>query len=197
MAHRRTGRPPSPAVEIACEQPADYDAIRDVVRQAFATHEGVADLVDLIRQSPRYIPELALVARRDADVVGYVMLSHADLVDGAGERHQVITLSPLAVAPQQQQRRIGSALVEDALVRADQMREPLVILEGSPRYYPRFGFRKAGEYGISIDLPDWAPPEAAMVHPLSAYDPAISGRLDYPPAFRAIDEHRPARRPSR
>ena len=189
MANLRDGKPPSAVVEIAREEATDHAAIRDVVRRAFPTQQSVADLVDLIRQSPRYVPELALVARRGPNVVGYVMVSHADVIDDTGVRHQVLTLSPVAVAPEQQLQRIGATLIADALVRADQMREPLVILEGSPRYYPRFGFRPAHECGVSIDLPDWAPPEAAMVYPLSNYRPAISGKLDYPPAFHAISEH--------
>jgi len=62
-----------------------------------------------------------------------------------------------------------------------------VTLEGSPRYYPRFGFRPAGDYDVRIDLPDWAPPEAAMVFPLPAYRREVRGRVDYPAAFSQID----------
>lgn len=31
--------------------------------------------------------------------------------------------------------------------------------------------------GITMRLPDWAPPEAGMARPLSAYDPSTRGRL--------------------
>jgi putative acetyltransferase len=61
-----------------------------------------------------------------------------------------------------------------------------VVLEGSPAYYPRFGFRDCRTLGIQIDLPDWAPRDAGQAYPLSAYDDAIRGRLRYPPAFAAI-----------
>ena len=74
-----------------------------------------------------------------------------------------------------------------ALAAAEEMGEPLVMLEGSPRFYPRFGFRDARTIGIAIDLPDWAPPEAGMAYPLSSYDGAMRGRLVYPPAFAALD----------
>jgi putative acetyltransferase len=66
----------------------------------------------------------------------------------------------------------------------------VVVLEGSPAYYPRFGFRRADELGITIDLPDWAPAEAAMVLPLSGYYPAVRGKLEYPPAFIATGSGR-------
>lgn len=173
-------------LEIEPEQPADRAAIRDVVRAAFHTHQSVADLVDLIRDSPEFVPELSLVARHEGAVVGHVMLSRAAVVDERGDRHGVLTLSPLAVAPQVQGRGVGSALVPAGLAGAESLGAPLVVLEGSPRYYPRFGFRDCRTFGITIELPDWAPPDAGMVYPLSAYDPATRGRLVYPPAFAAI-----------
>jgi len=165
------------------ERPSDHAAVRAVVRAAFAHHESVADVVDLIRASPQFVPELALVARIHRQVAGFVMLSQAEVVDDSGDRHVVLTLSPLAVAPALQGRGIGSALVPAVLRAAAGRPEPLVVLEGSPRYYPRFGFRDCREFGISIALPDWAPPAAGMVFPLPAYDARVRGRLVYPPAF--------------
>ncbi len=159
-----------------------------MVGAAFADEPAVVTLVELIRESPEYVPELALVARVAGEVAGFVMLSHAELVDDgaeAGRRHRVLTLSPLAVAPALQGRGIGSALVRAGLTEAERLGEPLVVLEGSPRYYPRFGFRDSREFGISLTLPDWAPPEAGMVCVLSGYDPRMRGRVVYPPAFAA------------
>lgn len=171
---------------IEPEQAADHQAVRRVVAAAFAHQPQVADLVELIRASPQYEPELALVARRGGEVVGHVMVSHAELVDDAAGTWDVLTLSPLAVRPDVQRQGVGSALVVEALRRADATGASLVTLEGSPAYYPRFGFRDARTVGVTIDLPDWAPPDAGQVYPLSAYDPAVRGRLVYPPAFAAV-----------
>ena len=99
----------------------------------------------------------------------------------------MLTLSPLAVRPDVQRQGVGSALVVEALRRADATGAALVTLEGSPAYYPRFGFRDARTLGVTIDLPDWAPRDAGQVYLLSAYDPAVRGRLVYPPAFAASD----------
>ena len=60
------------------------------------------------------------------------------------------------------------------------------MLEGSPAYYPRFGFVDCRTIGIRIDLPDWAPADAGQAHLLSAYDPAARGLVVYPPAFAAV-----------
>jgi putative acetyltransferase len=171
---------------IEPEQAADHQAVRRVVAAAFADHPEVADLVELIRTSPQYEPELALVARRGGDVVGHVMISHAELLESDGTGWDVLTLSPLAVRPDVQRQGVGSALVVEALRRADSSGAALVILEGSPAYYPRFGFRDARTLGVTVDLPDWASPDSGQVYPLSAYDPVVRGRLVYPPAFAVI-----------
>ena len=68
---------------IEPEQEDDHQAVRRVVAAAFAHHPEVADLVELIRASPQYEPGLALVARRGREVVGHVMISHAELVEVA------------------------------------------------------------------------------------------------------------------
>ncbi|HEX8080721.1 MAG TPA: N-acetyltransferase [Jatrophihabitans sp.] len=171
---------------IEPERPADHAAVRAVVGAAFADEPSVVDLVELIRASPGYLPSLALVARVDDEVAGFVMLSRAELVSDSGSRHPVLTLSPLAVAPALQGRGIGSALVPAGLAAAERLGEQLVVLEGSPRYYPRFGFRDCRPFGIQIHLPDWSAPEAGMVFPLSAYDGRARGWVVYPPAFAVV-----------
>ncbi|GAB3065933.1 hypothetical protein GCM10027053_31520 [Intrasporangium mesophilum] len=114
------------------------------------------------------------------------MLSGTDLVDHLGTRREVLTLTPLAVVPEYERRGIGSALVRAAIKEADRCGEPLVVLEGSPHYYGRLGFTFAPAHGITIDLPDWAPREAAQVYPLSRYDPHVTGRVEYPPAIAGL-----------
>ena len=181
----RTRHTPNVRIIIEPETAVDRDAVRRVVARAFVHEPEVSDLVEAIRASPEYRPELALVARTDDLVAGFVMISGSALLDGS-TRHAVHTLSPLAVDPDRQRLGIGSALVRAALAAAEAAGIGMVILEGSPRYYGRLGFRFAGDFGIDIDLPDWAPPEAAQVYPLSGYDPAVRGRVVYPPAFTEL-----------
>ena len=145
-------------------------------------------LVDDIRADACYRPELALVAEVDGAVVGHVMISWCEVHDEQrGTSHRVGLLSPLAVDPAHQRDGIGGALVREVCARADAAGDPLVVLEGSPAYYPRFGFVDARTHGITLPLPDWAPPEAGQVLPLTADDPAITGRVVYPPPFEGVD----------
>jgi len=166
------------------ETTADHEAIADVVSAAFGS-PAEARLVAAIRASENFIPALSLVGEVGGEVVGHVMISRVGLESAGarGESRSVVSLSPLAVRPNVHGQGVGSALVLEAVKRAGDLGEPLVVLEGSPAYYSRFGFEYAVPYGITIDLPAWAPAEAAQLIRLPAYDPAIIGRIVYPPAF--------------
>ena len=175
-------------LQIRPEQPGDHAAVRTVVSAAFGS-DAEADLVDRIRASVEYVPELALVAVLDGSIVGHVMISGAELRTRAGSR-AIAMLSPLAVAPAKQGRGIGGALVRDATVRASRLGHPFVVLEGSPEYYGRFGFEPASRHGVSLPLPDWAPETAGQILPLDSFDAeALSdgGRVVYPVAFDGLD----------
>jgi putative acetyltransferase len=178
----------SDEIAVRAETPADAASIRTVVREAFGS-DAEADLVDAIRRSPGWIPELSLVETVDGDVVGHVLVSHATLVTPTGDRRDVAMLSPLAVAPRHHRRGIGAALVRAVTALADARGEPLVVLEGSPAYYARFGFEHAAPLGIVLPLPSWAPSEAGQVLRLAAYDPALTGSVEYPAAFDGVIEH--------
>lgn len=168
-------------IAIRPETKRDSSAIDEVVRSAFGSDVQVR-LVHSIREGGEYQPAHALVAEVDGAVVGHVMVSHAVLVEG-GQRSPVATLSPLAVAPSQQRRGVGSALVWAVLRRADLAGEPVVVLEGDPGYYRRFGFRPSTEIGITITLPSWAPAEAAQAVTLASYAGGPRGHLH----FAALD----------
>lgn len=166
---------------IRAEGPGDYAGIASVVEAAFGSPLQT-QLVEAIRRSPSFVPELSLVAEVGRNIVGHVMISGALLNDGDVQR-QIANLSPLAVAPDWQRRGIGSALVLEVTARADNRGEPLVVLEGSPTFYGRLGFEYSVPHGIEIVLPAWAPPEAAQVLRLRGYDATLRGRVVYPPPF--------------
>lgn len=166
-------------------------AIGTVVAAAFGS-TAEAQLVERIRSSPGYVPEASLVAVAESHIVGHVMLSRFALQDDDRTTRPILGLSPLAVAPDWQRRGVGAALVEAAVDVAERAGEPLVVLEGSPAYYGRLGFEWSVRYGITIDLPSWAPPEAAQVRRLTNYDPAFRGRVIYPPAFDDLPDDPPS-----
>ena len=150
-----------------------------VIASAFG-RPNEARLVELIRDSPNCIPELALVAEDDGVVVGQALFSYIGL-HGRTEM-SVLGLAPVAVVPTRQKRGIGGALIRVGLDLADARNDPLVVVLGHPAYYPRFGFERASRHGIeppSTFIPD----SAFMVKLLSGYSDRYRGRIVYPPSF--------------
>jgi len=174
-------------VTIRAERTDDYDAIAEVVAAAFGS-PAEARLVEAIRASSNFVPRWSLVAELRGRVAGHVMVSFVALRDGTAER-LIASLSPLAVAPDVQGEGIGSALVRAVSARVDEDGEPLIVLEGSPVYYGRFGFEHSVPHGIHVRLPEWAPPEAAQILRLRNYDSSIRGHVVYPPAFDDVSAH--------
>jgi putative acetyltransferase len=173
-------------VTIRAERAEDVDAITDVVADAFRSPIE-ARLAIAIRASPNFVPEWSLVAELRGRIVGHVMVSYVELQDERTTR-RIASLSPMSVARDLHRRGIGSALIRAVVARVDEAGEPMVVLEGDPAYYGRLGFEYAVPHGIHITLPDWAPPEAAQITRLTAYDPAIRGRVVYPPAFDGSED---------
>lgn len=168
-----------PRLTIRAETSQDRRRIAEVTTSAFGK-EREALMVEAIRDSDGYVPELSLVAELDGEIVGHVLLSYVAL---AGKDRRLLELGPMSVTPEHQRTGIGSALIREALRRADERGEPLVIVLGHARYYPRFGFRPASGLGISAPDPK-IPDEVFLAIPLRAYDPELRGRVVFPPAFR-------------
>jgi putative acetyltransferase len=169
------------SLNVRPELPGDHAAVDEVVRRAFAHHpDEVALLVERIRASPSFVPALALVAEDASGVIGHVMLSFVPIEGGS--RPELLVLTPMSVRPDRQRRGVGSRLIRDLLGRAEAAAEPAVLVEGIPAYYPRFGFERASPLGFvapSTSIPD----DAFMVKKLPGYEPALAGRVVYPPAF--------------
>jgi putative acetyltransferase len=169
------------------ERPADFAPIEGVVTDAFGDHgPTVALLVKRIRASDEYEPGLALVAEDEAGVVGHLMVSWVGVA--CTSRDRILNLSPVAVRSDHQRRGVGTRMILTVLERAEALEEPLVMVEGVPAYYPRFGFERASALGFEPPH-DGIPDEAFMVKRLGAYDPAIRGRVVYPAAFDVLGEH--------
>ena len=61
-------------MNIRSRNPSDYQAIAELNRQVFE-RDNEAQLVESIRHSDRYIPELELVAELNHAIVGHILRS--------------------------------------------------------------------------------------------------------------------------
>lgn len=169
-------------VLIRDQQPTDLEAVHRVLTEAFR-RPVVAELSD--RLAGLDGPGARLIAELEGCVVGQVQLS-TSWVDAPRQLVEVLVLSPLGVDPAYQRQSIGSQLVRAALVRAEQLLAPALFLEGSPQYYPRFGFSPGRDSGFS-------PPSARIPDPafqvvtLTRHQPWMAGALVYPDVFWRLD----------
>jgi putative acetyltransferase len=162
------------------QRDGEWSAVRELVAAAFGD-VTVADLVDALQADEAGRKGASIVAAMKDRIVGHVQLSRSWL-DTPTRLIEVLVLSPLAVAPDVQGQGIGGSLVRAALQAADDLESPLLFLEGSPRYYPRFGFVAGGTLGFI--RPSVRIPEAAFqVVRLTAWEAWMTGQLVYSEIF--------------
>jgi putative acetyltransferase len=167
-------------VNVRRTRAADWAAVLEIHRRAFG-RDDEARMADAVAAGDGFVAELSLVAESGGRVVGHVMSSWVGL---EGSARRLLQLGPIGVLPEHQGRGIGSALMRASLEGARALGEPLLLLEGNPRYYARFGFVRADELGL---LP---PPEALydwafQVAVLDEGAELPQGRVVYPPTFFA------------
>ncbi|HET6395954.1 MAG TPA: N-acetyltransferase [Pseudoxanthomonas sp.] len=159
------------------EGPDDVDAIRALVRQAFAAGDAPGDgrletrIVDTLRADGALA--VSLVADIDGRIAGHVAFSPArPSRDGDGW----YVLGPLAVAPADQGHGVGGALVRAGLRLLQEHEANGCVVLGDPGYYGRFGFRA----DPLLSLP--GAPEGAF-QALRFTDAGSAGEVVLHPAF--------------
>lgn len=175
----------TPPLGIRQETAADYERVNAIVKAAFASAEYSDQsehlLVQRLRQSDAFIPELSLVAEQDGVLLGHILLTRIKVVDD-GQETPSLALAPVSVLPSHQGKGIGAALIKAAHERARALGHGSVILLGHENYYPRFGYRPTAEYGIR--LPFEAPAENCMLIELQEGSLAgVSGVVEYSAPF--------------
>jgi putative acetyltransferase len=165
-------------IEIRDELPDDDAAVRAVHVLAFGG-EAEAHLVELLRNSKQ--APIALVATTGGQVIGHLMFSPITVAD-AFEDFRGIALAPVAILPEFQNQGIGSKLIRNGLEACRRAGYDAVVVLGHTTYYPRFGFSRATDYGLTNE---YDAQEAFMVMELRPGTlERIGGLVKYMPAFR-------------
>ena len=171
-------------ITIRHETPADLTVVHAVNIQAFDGREAEAGLVDAVRQSENYIPELSLVAEESWQILGHILFSrlHIETENGSVP---ALALAPMAVLPCYQKQGIGSQLVRRGLAICKSLEHGIVIVLGHPAYYPRFGF--SAYLAKSLECPFGDCGEAWMALELipSALR-GVRGKVVYPAVFQGV-----------
>ncbi|MFF4891738.1 GNAT family N-acetyltransferase [Micromonospora chersina] len=173
------------------EHPADEAPVARVLAAAFARPEVTTPpevgLVEDLRRSDAWIPELAMVAEYGGEVVGYALLTRVQVRTDGGA-WPALALGPVAVAPHRQRIGHGAAVVQAALDAATELGERLVVVLGDPAYYRRFGFGPADRLGLTSPWSGLGEPWQALVLPPSTSDepPPPAGEVVFPPPWSKV-----------
>lgn len=144
--------------KIRQEQESDYKAVYELVELAFK-NMGESDhsehfLVERLRKSDAFIPELSLVAVAGDEIIGHILMTKVEIVSD-DTTILSLALAPVAVLPKYQGQGVGGALICEAHKRAAGLGYGSAVLLGHKDYYPKFGYKKAIDFGIEFpfDIP--------------------------------------------
>jgi predicted N-acetyltransferase YhbS len=143
----------TPTIQIREERPNDAAAIAALIEYCYrdvpySSHREHL-MVDRLRGSTAYVPQLSLVAEINGTLAGHVMMTRIRIVHQGGHDDS-LALAPLSISPAVQRQGVGAALVEAAHERARGLGYTCVILVGISGYYQRFGYGPLDDYPISL-----------------------------------------------
>ncbi|MBN8208733.1 N-acetyltransferase [Bacillus sp. NTK071] len=167
-------------IEIREENAADHGAILKILREAFNGEDEV-QLVNRIKDSESFIPELSLVALHNrSEPVGYILFTKIEILTEKG-RIPSLALAPVAVVPELQNEGVGNLLIKDGMMRATSLGYRHVVVLGHKDYYPKFGFVPASEKNITGPFNAG---DSFMVRELKKDSlKEVNGEVVYPSAF--------------
>ena len=167
-------------LEIRQENIKDYEEVYHVIKTAFETAEhsdgNEHDLVVALRKSNNFIPKLSLVAIEDNKIVGYILFTKIKI-----GQFEELALAPLGVLPEYKHQGVGSKLIEEGHKIAKNLGYHYSVVLGSEKYYPKFGYIPAIQYGIKA--PFDVPSENFMAIKLNEANTEIKGIAQYAKEF--------------
>ena len=109
------------------EREAEFPAIYELIRTAFATAEvsdgDEQDFANRLRIHGNYIPELALVAECQGKLIGHIMLTRTVVTQDDGTPYEALMIAPLSVVLDYRNQGVGSALPKVGLPGSFSLRQ--------------------------------------------------------------------------
>lgn len=139
-------------ITIREELEKDYKEVQEMVKKSFEgaehTDNNEHKLVEKLRKSDNFIKELSIVAEKDGKIIGHIMSTRLDIVSD-DKIYVSLATAPLSVHTDYQKMGIGSLLMKETFRVAKELGYESIFILGSEKYYPRFGFKKSTNFGIS------------------------------------------------
>ena len=143
---------------IRPETQKDYKDIVSLVLRSFREGTNYSDgtdiiaLIEEIRVSEYYIPELSFVAELDGKIVGHFLFSKFPLsktADGTEkENHDIVMLAPVSVHADYFHKQIGSTMLTLGIQKVREAGYKGITVEGNFNFYNHVGFETSSKYHI-------------------------------------------------
>ena len=173
------------AITFRQESSSDYEKVSEVIEEAFE-NVNFSDhreqfLVERLRKSNAFIPELSIVAELKSKIVGHILLTKIK-IQNEKQTFPSLAMAPVSVIPHHQNQGIGGKLILAAHEKAKGLGHQSIIVLGHGAYYPRFGYQLTRSFGI--ELPFEAPEENCLAIELQEGSlKNVNGKVIYPKEF--------------
>lgn len=135
------------------------------------------EFAENVLKSDGYVPNLCLIALNEENVIGYNVLTNAEIDEQHG-----LALGPLGVRKEYQNSGVGTALVKECIQRAAELGYSWIALLGGD-YYSRFGFESGKPYGITVSDNEFDNEHLQILFLDNSVKNKVSGKLHYCNAF--------------
>ena len=147
-------------ITIRPEDHKDYKSIVSLILRSFQEGTDYSDgtdiiaLVEEIRDSIFYIPELSFVAELDHKIVGLFLFSRFPLSPTRDGGHNndtssgIVMLAPVSVHADYRRQGIGKAMLIKGVERVKALGYKGITVEGNYNFYNKAGFHTSSEYNI-------------------------------------------------
>lgn len=143
---------------IRPEMSKDYKDIISLVLRSFKEGTNYSDgtdiiaLIEEIRGSEYYIPELSFVAELNGKIVGHFLFSHFPLSKTADGEHidskDIVMLAPVSVHADYFHQHVGVTMLTLGIQKVREAGFKGITVEGDYNFYNRVGFKTSSEYSI-------------------------------------------------
>lgn len=179
-----------PKITIRPEEHKDYKSIVSLILRSFREGTDYSDgsdiiaLVEEIRDSQYYIPELSFVAELDGEIVGHFLFSHFPLspapTGGYREdgKSEIVMLAPVSVHADHFRQGIGSTMIRLGIEKVKEMGYKGITVEGNFNFYNKVGFRTSSLFGI-YPTSGWPMDEPRCMMCQETYEGSLDGIRGY------------------
>ena len=143
---------------IRPETQKDYKEIISLVLRSFKEGTDYSDgtdivaLIEEIRVSKYYIPELSFVAELDGKIVGHFLFSYFPLSKTSKGNHMdskdIVMLAPVSVHADYFHKHVGITMLTLGIQKVREYGFKGITVEGDFNFYNRVGFKTSSEYNI-------------------------------------------------